>query len=63
MITGSRPEHPFAPVIGINGCVGHLIWTARVFSPLTRMTRKSVPIPPWTRPRLHSLVDALASLS
>ena len=27
--TGARPEHSFAPVIGINGCVGHLIWTAR----------------------------------
>jgi hypothetical protein len=27
--TGSRPEHSVAPVIGINGCVGHLIRTAR----------------------------------
>ena len=26
---GSRPERSFAPVIGIDGCVGHLIRTAR----------------------------------
>jgi hypothetical protein len=28
MITGSRPGRSFPPVTGINGCVGHLIWTA-----------------------------------